>query len=195
MLPITAAPQPTTGIAPPVKPVTTSIAPPVKPVTTSIAPPLPPPPKTTSVIPSPLEIGPSYTHPAPEATKILPEIETVTDLFPFIDEPIPLPSKQQPGAQFSVNGRNFNVVNKNEGSLAAASAACQNNQATIATVTSENLQAASDKLKEMGHSKIIIGSWNGDSYSLTGTSCLIMNVEYGIYPGICTEASSILCQL
>lgn len=175
MLPITSAPQPTPSIE----------------QTVMVS---QPPPQSTSVAPSPEQWSPSST-PIPEATEILPEIETESDLFPFIDEPSPLPSLQQPGSQFSVNGKNFRVLNKNENSLAAASVACQNKQATIATVTSDSLDAMTEKLKAMSQTRIIIGTWNGDSYSLTGTSCLIMHVDYGIYPGTCTEASSVLCQL
>lgn len=175
MLPVTVAPQPTPSTSPPA---VASVPPP---------PPPPPPPQTTPVTPP--------TTAIPEATKILPDIETGSDLFPFVDEPSPLPSQQPAGLQFSANGKNFSVINKSENSLVAASAACQKNQATIATVTSDSLDGITEKLKSMSQNRIVIGTWNGDSYSLTGTSCLIMHVDYGIYPGICTEASSVLCQL
>jgi hypothetical protein len=42
--------------------------------------------------------------------------------------------------------------------------------------------------------KLIIGSWNGDAYAFSGDDCLILQVNYGIYPGSCTEATAALCE-
>ncbi|GAA5812304.1 hypothetical protein MFLAVUS_005755 [Mucor flavus] len=138
------------------------------------------------------------TLPAPEPatvplpTAVFPQLETETDLQPFIEAPkstaVNSPSK------FNFNGKDFHIVSKNQQSSAAANSACQVNQATVATITTDSFQGISNKLKSLGQSKMIIGSWNGDSYSLTGASCLIMQVDYGIYPGNCVDALSVLCQ-
>lgn len=96
--------------------------------------------------------------------------------------------------KFKLNGRNFHVINKFEKSLASADKTCFQNKAEIASVTSQSLTALTEKLKEMTQSKVIIGTWNGDGYALSGENCLILQTGQGIYPGTCSEASAILCQ-
>lgn len=95
---------------------------------------------------------------------------------------------------FKVNGRYFHVINKFESSAVAAGVTCNQIQASIATVTSDSYQGVVAKLKDVMPGKVIIGAWNGDNYSLTGSDCLILQANHGIFPGTCTDASAILCQ-
>lgn len=138
------------------------------------------------------------TPPAPAPTTsllptaVFPQLETETDLQPFIEAPKSTAVSSLP--KFNIGGKDFHIVSKNQQSSVAANSACQVNQGTVATITTDSFQGISNKLKSLGQSKMIIGSWNGDSYSLTGASCLIMQVDYGIYPGNCVDALSVLCQ-
>ncbi|KAK4511210.1 H(+)-transporting V1 sector ATPase subunit D [Mucor velutinosus] len=136
----------------------------------------------------------------PFIQEILPEIETISDLAPFIDEK--LPTEQQPSStdilhRFNVEGRNYHVVNKNGNSLAQATMSCRKSQTNIGGVTSAGYQAVTRNLQyvvDMTGNKLIIGSWNGDNYSLRGNTCLIMQLNNGIYSGDCAEATAVLCQ-
>ncbi|KAL9554690.1 hypothetical protein PS6_003288 [Mucor atramentarius] len=140
------------------------------------------------------------TEPATTSIQeILPEIETISDLSPFIDEK--LPAQQPPTAdilhQFNVDGRNYHVVIKNGDSLAQANQSCRKSQTNMGGVTSAGYQAVAQNLQHVvdtAGNKLIIGSWNGDNYSLRGNNCLILQVNNGIYPGSCAEATAVLCQ-
>ncbi|CAO0789873.1 unnamed protein product [Mucor circinelloides] len=172
-------------------PVTTSRAPATTTITTTKKNP-PPPPSS----PSPAATTESATTPIQE---ILPEIETISNLSPFIDEK--LPAQQPPTAdilhQFNVDGRNYHVVIKNGNSLAQANQSCQKSQTNMGGVTSAGYQAVAQNLQHVVDTtgnKLIIGSWNGDNYSLRGNNCLILQVNNGIYPGSCAEATAVLCQ-
>jgi hypothetical protein len=168
--------------------------------------------------------APEQSSPTTEFSKIVPEIETMSDILSIIDERLPSsiitttptqatnpttanaqiaatnPVNEEPeivqpiNLRFKVNGRNFHVINKYESSLTAAGLICQQIRASVAPVTSDSYQGVADKLKDMAPGKVIIGSWNGDSYSLTGDNCLILQVNHGISPGTCGDASAILCQ-
>lgn len=124
----------------------------------------------------------------------------MSDLSPFIDEK--LPAEGEPPAsdilhRFSVDGRDYHVVNKDGNSLAQANLSCQKSQTNIGGVTSAGYQAVAQSLQQVVDAtgnKLIIGSWNGDNYSLRGNNCLIMQLNNGIYPGSCAEASAVLCQ-
>ncbi|KAI8639742.1 hypothetical protein BD408DRAFT_420834 [Parasitella parasitica] len=144
--------------------------------------------------------SPSITLPATSsANEILPEIETISDLSPFIDEKLPL--EEQPAEdilhQFNADGQHYHVVSKDGNSLAQAHQSCQNSQTNIGGVTSAGYQAVAENLQNVmltTGNKLIIGSWNGDNYSLRGNNCLILQVNNGIYPGSCAEATAVLCQ-
>ncbi|KAI8067305.1 hypothetical protein BDF21DRAFT_345835, partial [Thamnidium elegans] len=142
--------------------------------------------------------GMKVTTPAPEPTTaplptaVFPQLETETDLKPFIEAP--KPTALSSPSKFNFDGTEFHIIYKNQQTSAEANSSCQLNQATVATITTGSFQGISNKLKSLGQSKMIIGSWNGDNYSLTGASCLIMHIDYGIYPGNCVDALSVLCQ-
>ncbi|KAI9336463.1 hypothetical protein BD770DRAFT_401740 [Pilaira anomala] len=125
-------------------------------------------------------------------TAISLDIATQTDLSVSTDKQTPENSANLP--RFSYNGKTFFLVTKSQGTLSAAENTCKQNQGTVATITTDSFKGISDSLKKMGHSRLIIGSWNGDTYSLTGPSCLILHTDYGIYPGSCAEGISVLCQ-
>lgn len=99
--------------------------------------------------------------------------------------------------QFNVDGRNYHVINKNGNSYAQASQSCRKSQSNIGGVTSAGYRAVAQNLQDVitaTGNKLIIGSWNGDNYSLNGNNCLILQVNNGIYPGSCAEATAVLCQ-
>jgi hypothetical protein len=151
-------------------------------------------------------------------------VEIVTETVPIIDEPLPStisetittntppaslpepvdnspPTAEFINMQFKINGRKFHVIDKYENSLVAAGYICrqQDQRSSVATITSDSYQAVAENLKDImvqhgGSNKVIIGSWNGDNYSLAGNSCLILHVDHGIFPGTCADASAILCQ-
>lgn len=125
-------------------------------------------------------------------TAIFPDIATQTDLSVFIDKQPPVNPANLP--RFSYDGKTFFLVTRSQGTLSAAENTCKQNRGTIATITTDSFKGISDSLKKMGNSRLIIGSWNGDTYSLTGPSCLILHTDYGIYPGNCAEGLSVLCQ-
>jgi hypothetical protein len=99
--------------------------------------------------------------------------------------------------QFDVNGIKYHVLKKQSSSLAQAQSVCgQIPGSTIGGITSDVYQAVTSQLQRLSfaNSKVIIGSWNGDSYSMSGGDCMILQLNNGIYPGQCSEASAILCQ-
>lgn len=116
-----------------------------------------------------------------------------------IDEKIPSEEQHVNNIlhQFNVNGRNYHIIKNNGNSLAQANQICQKSQTSISDVTSAGYQALAQNLQNvitLTGSKLIIGSWNGDNYSLVGNNCLILQVNNGIYPGSCTDATTVLCQ-
>ncbi|KAF1799506.1 hypothetical protein FB192DRAFT_1286589, partial [Mucor lusitanicus] len=177
--------------APRIKPSTTPAPattnkPTTSPVRNTPLPPPPPPP-------------PAYTV-TTSLEEILPEIQTISDLAPIIDEKLPsegVPPNTDVLHRFNVNGRNYHVVNKDGNSLAQANMSCRKSQTNIGGVTSAGYQQVAQNLQHVVDTtgnKLIIGSWNGDSYSLRGNNCLIMQLNNGIYPGSCAEATAVLCQ-
>ncbi|KAL9540972.1 hypothetical protein MBANPS3_009381 [Mucor bainieri] len=182
-------PRPTRSRPPPV--ITTPRAPAPRPTTTVTTRNAPPPVTTTAATTTSIQ-------------EILPEIETISDLLPFIDEKLPTEGIPPPPAvvadilhQFNVDGRKYHVVNKDGNSLAQANMSCRKSQTNIGGVTSAGYQAVAQNLQgvvDTTGNKLIIGSWNGDNYSLRGNNCLIMQLNNGIYPGSCAEATAVLCQ-
>lgn len=125
-------------------------------------------------------------------TTTLPSTNAVDGKIPLKDQPV-----NNILHQFNVDGRNYHVINKDGNSLAQASQSCRNSQTNIGDVTSAGYQAVAQNLKDAitaTGNKLIIGSWNGDNYSLMGNNCLILQVNNGIYPGSCVEATAVLCQ-
>ncbi|GAN10639.1 hypothetical protein MAM1_0379c10183 [Mucor ambiguus] len=205
----------TTSVLPPKIPPTATTS--ATPITTRIRRPRPTPPVTTSPIapaPKPTTTQtrnapppppPSFVKPTTPATttsiqEILPVIETISDLSPFIDEKLPIegePPTTDILHRFNVDGRSYHVVNKDGNSLAQANMSCRKSQTNIGGVTSAGYEAVAQNLQQVVDTtgnKLIIGSWNGDNYSLRGNNCLIMQLNNGIYPGSCAEATAVLCQ-
>ncbi|RCH92345.1 hypothetical protein CU098_001033, partial [Rhizopus stolonifer] len=103
--------------------------------------------------------------------------------------PSVVPSQQQ----FTLNGQHYYIVNKTGNTLSEAIAACKDVKAKLSDITTSNhKQIAAELLTLRGRDRLIIGSWNGDNYKLSGNECLIIN--NGIYPGTCAEASAVLCK-
>lgn len=128
------------------------------------------------------------------------EIATITDISAIIDEPTSTAGVVtiDPDIvdQFAANDIQYKVVSSSDKSSDEAIATCQRKNSQLSNMSSQKYDQVAIKLKTTTASgrKLIIGSWNSDTYSFKGDDCLILQVNYGIYPGSCSEATAVLCE-
>lgn len=139
----------------------------------------------------------TYTFDATVTT--MNPIETVSDIMSIVNETLiegVVIIDPEIITHFDVDGISYSVVSSINNNSTDASVACQRKNATISDMTSDDYDKVSIKLQTTiaSGSKLIISSWNNNSYSFFGDNCMILQVNYGIYPGSCLESTGVLCQ-
>ncbi|CAO3673845.1 unnamed protein product [Rhizopus stolonifer] len=143
---------------------------------------------------SPAKPNPSVSKPKPSVSKPKP---SVVKPKPSTARPQPSssakPSDGKEG-QFEMDGKRYSILKQGQDSLLNAKSACSRSQYKLGAIGSINMYDITQELLQNKIKKVIVGSWNGDDYSLHGSSCLILDARLGIFPGICSDADAILCQ-
>lgn len=124
---------------------------------------------------------------------------STTTSLPVATPPVAIDTKDNAShdsvVHFEANDIQYHVVTYDAQSANDASIACAQNNAKLSDITSQKYDQIAIKLKALTASgrKMVIGFWNNDSYSFSGDDCLILQVNYGIYPGKCSESTAVLC--
>ncbi|KAI8368576.1 hypothetical protein EDC96DRAFT_589975, partial [Choanephora cucurbitarum] len=97
--------------------------------------------------------------------------------------------------KFRMDDQLYHIVQKKASTQNSMIRACQAKKASLAAVQSDTIHAITAELQRLigPNKKLVVGSWNGDHYNLSGSQCLVMQTGNGIYPGPCTEATLALC--
>ncbi|KAI9254642.1 hypothetical protein BY458DRAFT_520843 [Sporodiniella umbellata] len=135
---------------------------------------------------------PSVSEPKPSISKAAPPVSKtgLSTARPQPSAPVSLPQENQ----FEMEGKRYSVLKQGQESLSRARDACAQSQYKLGAIGTINMFAVTNELRQNAINKAIVGSWNGDDYSLQGSSCLILDVQFGIFPGQCSDAETVLCQ-
>ncbi|OBZ81937.1 hypothetical protein A0J61_10016 [Choanephora cucurbitarum] len=109
--------------------------------------------------------------------------------------PASISSSKSKEKKFRMDDQLYQIVQKKASTQDSMIRACHAKKASLAAVRSDTIHAITAELQRLigPNKKLVVGSWNGDHYNLSGSQCLVMQTGNGIYPGPCTDATLALC--
>ncbi|KAI8370692.1 uncharacterized protein BYT42DRAFT_583369 [Radiomyces spectabilis] len=157
------------------------------------------------------EIASSTTMASPETPTLSPKstttinmedpVEATATVSSLLDNSAPtaapsrLPSNAPSAHMFDVQGTSYKILTVEKKNATGLKALCKADKGMLGDISFASFQAFQKQMgKVNGVSKVVIGTWNGDMYSLQDNQCLFMTLNFGIVADDCANANAVLCQ-